>query len=372
MKSLYLEVHNQLMSLYEHKPEGQAYGRVKQLSGFITGMIHKGKSSMPAIGSGLPQDIYANSKTDAATRFVSNKWTDFETHFLPFAIPFLTSILSLIPNYEGIRLVIDGSQMGKDNAGLMVSLYWRNRGIPICWFVKKGKKGHFKEQDHKNVIQKSHDIIAPLLPKEMAVTVLGDGEFDGIELQKLCASFGWSYVFRTACNTVLYEKEQAFKAKKVEALLEQDCFFIPGIEFTKKRYKYVNFLCWHNQKRHQDPIFLVSNLANAGDIMRYYDQRYSIECLFKDLKTNSFNVHKTRLKNPSDVSNLLIIAALAFIMLMALAINHDSKETRKKVQRVRADRKVLSFCAFAYRLLKHLIEYHKPLNFSFQFSKNSS
>jgi len=49
------------------------------------------------------------------------------------------------------------------------------------------------------------------------------------------------------------------------------------------------------------------------------------------------------LKQACEVSNLIIIAALAFILLTVLAIQYDKPKWRKKVQRVRKDRKVLSF-----------------------------
>ena len=298
MKNLFSQIHSKLLGVYENQPEGHNYKRIKLLSGLVTGMISKGNSSLPDIGSGLPQDIYANSKTDAAKRFVSNKWIDYETHFLPFLLPFLRSIIFLIPFSEGIRLVIDGSDVGKKNGVLMVSIVWKNRGIPICWYVKKGNKGHFKEQHHVAILEQAFEILETILPKGIAVTVLGDGEFDGIGIQKFCNIAKWSYVLRTACNTVLYENGQAFHARDIQAIPSQGCFFIPHIAFTKKQFKYVNFLCWHDNKKHEDPIFLVSNLDEPLDIMDYYDQRYSIECLFKDLKSSSFNIHKTRLTSP--------------------------------------------------------------------------
>ena len=138
------------------------------------------------------------------------------------------------------------------------------------------------------------------------------------------------------------------------------------------RFKYVNFVCWHDVKRHDDPIFLVSNFQHPGDIIDFYDQRYSIECLFKDLKSTSFYLDKTRLKKAVEVSNLIMIAALAFIFLTVLAIQYDQPVWRKKVQRVRKDRKVLSFFTFAYRLIDYFLDYEISFNFSFQFSKNES
>ena len=371
MKNLFREIQERLVSLSPEPPRGNALKRLTNLSGFISGMIRKGSSHLPDIGSGLPKDIDANSKTAAAKRFVESKWIDFETHFLPFLTAFIQGIVALTLPSQGIVLVIDGSQTGKDNATLMISLVWQNRGIPICWFVKSGSKGHFKSEDHEAVLQYAIQILESLLPDNIPVSLLGDGEFDGIGLQQLCLSKGWSYVLRTARNTVLFENGERFQAKHITPNKSGNCAFIPMVEFTQLRFKYVNFVCWHDEKRHEEPIYLISNLLCSGQIIELYDQRYSIECLFKDLKSTSFNLHKTRLKKPEEVFNLIIIAALAFILLTVLAIQYDQPKWRKKVQRVRKDRKVLSFFSFAYRLIDYFLCNEISFKFSFQFSKNS-
>lgn len=370
MKNFFTEIQKRLISLSPQRPEGHALKRINNLSGLISGMIRKGSSHLPDIGSGIRKNIDSHSKTTAAKRFVENKWTDFDTHFLPFLTAFIRGIVAFTLLNQGIILVIDGSQIGKENAVLMISLVWRNRGIPIAWYVKKGGKGHFKSADHVKALELAMDVLLPLIPKDIPVTVLGDGEFDGIKLQELCLSEGWDYVLRTACNTVLYEEGERFQAKSISPHSSSNCTFIPSVEFTENRFKHVSFLCWHDAKRHENPIYLISNLSCAGDIIEYYDQRYSIECLFKDLKSTSFNLHKTRLKKPTEVSNLILIAALAFILLTVLAIQYDQPCWRKKVQRLRKDQKVLSFFTFAYKLIDYFIDYEISFSFSFQFSKN--
>lgn len=370
MKNVFHQIQSKLLSLHKVPPQGNALKRITTLSGLISGMIRKGSSHLPDIGSGLRKNINSNSKTVAAKRFIENKWTDYEVHFLPFLLAFIRGVILCTTSIEkGVSLVIDGSQMGKNNAALMISLVWGRRGIPICWIVKKGSKGHFKVEDHLKVLEKAISILPPLFLPDTVVTLLGDGEFDAIELQELCLDSGWNYALRTACNTVLFEEGERFQARDVSPHKTQDVHFIPKVEFTQKRFKYVNFLCWHDQKRHQDPIYLVSNLLCPGEIIELYDQRYSIECLFKDMKSTSFNLHQTRLKKPEEVSNLILIAALAFILLTALAIQYDQPSWRRKVQRVRADRKVLSFFTFAYKLIDYFVDYDLPFNFSFHFSK---
>jgi len=369
MKSLYKQVEKHLCKTLSTPPEGNALKRIHSLSGFITGMIRKGNSSLEALGSGVPKNIAFRSKTVAAERFVKNKWTDYDSHFLPFLVPFLKSFLAFSISKLGVRFVIDGTQVGKDNAALMISFVWQKRGVPICWFVKKGSKGHFKVADHIAVLEHFAAIIKPLLSEELAVTILGDGEFDSIEIQQFCLNQSWNYALRTACNTVLYENGDRFYPENIAVEEGENHVFIADIEFTKAKFQYVQLVVQHDTK-HKDPIFLISNLECGQDIMDYYDERYSIECLFRDVKTTSFNLHLTRLKEPEHVSNLIIIAALAFILLLTLGIQYNSLEWRKKVQRVRNGRKVLAFFTFAFLLLAFLLDNDVPWEFSFHFPKN--
>lgn len=370
MKKLFSEINGYLCGISEKSPQGNELKRINSLSGLITGIIRKGKSDLPSIGSGLPREINANSKTVAAKRFIENKWVDYESHYLPFLTKFLPAIIAFTPYDKTLELVIDGSQMGKNNAALMISIVWQNRGIPICWFVKKGSKGHFKEEEHVQVLQEAYNVLSPILPEKMPVVLLGDGEFDGIELQKFCLSSSWDYVLRTACNTVLFENGDRFKARDIEPTDHQHCTFIQDVEFTNERFKSVNFLCWHHTQRHEEPIFLISNLTEAWDIMHFYDKRYAIEGLFKDMKTASFNLHKTRLKKPDEVATLILMAALAFILIISLGMQFNELKWRKKVQRVRCRRKVLSFFSFSYLLIQYLLENDICFKFSLHISKN--
>lgn len=332
-------------------------------------MINKNSSSLSEIGSGLPQKTNAHSKEIAAKRFINNKWVAYDDYYLPILKAFLPALIGFQPYWQNrLVLVIDGSQMGKNHAALMISLYWQNRGIPICWMVKKGGKGHFSEQNHIDLVNTAASILQLILPAEMPIVLLGDGEFDGIELQKCCLSNKWDYVFRTANDSVLYENGERFIAKQALPIGDNK-LFIPNTDFTEKRFS-TNFICWHDQVKYENPIFLVSNLTEVVDIIDFYDQRYSIECLFKDLKSTSFNLHKTRVKNKDAISNLIILGTIAFVMLISLGIRFEHDDIRSKIQRIRKKQKVLSLFTYACRLLVYLINNDIAFSFSFQFSKS--
>ena len=372
---IYGKVLKSLKSLHPKDIKGHGLKRVKKLAGLITGMIRYQSSHLSKIGKGLPQRITAYSKEKAAKCFLSNKWTDVETHYFPFLKAILPIIINRnIRDNKGIHLIIDGSKIGNAHCTLMISMVYRKRSIPLAWIVKKQPKGHFEIQNHIDLFIQVAKFLTPFLsdlPKHTLITVLGDGEFDSIELQEFCISKHWNYVIRTANNTVMYENDEPFKAKHLAVPLGHNSLFIKEIAFTKKQFKSVNFLLWHNSEFEQ-ALPLISSLDCPLKIMEAYRKRYAIEALFKDLKSTSFNLHKTRLTKAYDISNLIMVAALAFNLLVLLADKFKSSPLKKEVIRIRKDRKEFSFYTFALTLLFHLIDEGIDFCFSTEFSKNST
>jgi len=367
-KRIYRKILQKILSLYPKGLKGHPLKRVKKLAGLICGMLRKKKCTMSAVGSGLPQQITAHGKEKACKNFLDNAWNNYETHYLPYIKHFLPLFIENANTQESIYFVIDGSQMGNHHVALMVSLVYKNRSIPICWIVRKGAKGHFTNQMHLALIEQVYEYFKPQLPKDKPIILLGDGEFDSIGLQAFCRKVGWDYVFRTACNTLMYEQGESFQAKNLAIAPQTDHLFIPNVAFTKEQFKNANFLSWHDPK-YDDPIPLVSNLPEALDIISAYDKRYSIECLFKDLKSTSFNIHKTRLTSAAAISNLIMVAAFAFTLLIKLATKYEHHDIRKYLHRLRPDRVVCSIFFYALELIDYFLD--EDIEFDFHFSKFS-
>ena len=354
-------------------------------------MIRNKSSHLSALGKGLLQLIKAHSQAKAARKFVYNEAINYDAYYLPYVKELVQLLIPLLPSTnDGIELVIDGSQMGKDHAVLMISLVFGKRGVPLGWSVKKGSKGHFTKAHHIELIQQVQKDFAQVFATNKPITLLGDGEFGSIDAQESCLKEHWNYVFRIACNTVLYKEEIPFLPKEIGvasledyssiALAEQDNqvspfyltsqwewelpddlqlsvaqkaqnhSFVGDVLFSKKRFKDVHFTLWHDPK-HKKPIPLISNIADARFVIQAYDKRYSIECLFKDLKSTSFNLHKTRLKNADAISNLIMIAAFAFTLLMELGNLYKKHPVRAYIHQVRPDQIVQSFYTLALGLL---------------------
>jgi hypothetical protein len=285
--------------------------RFNVLAKLLYAVIKSSQCSLQNLGSHTPDLIDLESRIKKAKRWLNSKYTDFETYYLPH----LHLVFASLKAKEWV-LIIDGSEVGNGATALMISLVWRNRAIPICWLVKKCKKGHLSVATHLEVVQKLADLLPP---SDNRIVLLGDGEFDSPELQYFCKQQGWYYVFRTAKNTLISPDKNLNNSFAVGTLCpfeNHHYWLVEQVYFTKKMYGPVNLMTWHDPK-FENPIFLVSNLEWAKDLMDYYSKRFLIETLFRDIKSSGFNIDKVRIKDPNKLFNLLIIVAIAFLITLA-------------------------------------------------------
>lgn len=364
-KQLFKKIEKALISLQPQGIKGHALKRITTLTALVKGMIDKQSCHLNALGSGIQNDIDDASRETAAKRFVGNKYTDYKLHYLPYLSQLLVTLIANASLEHGISLAIDGSQMGTGHVALMLSVVYKKRSIPLFWVIKKGKKGHFPTEMHIELVEKAAAILKPLMPKNMPITLLGDGEFGSVDLQKLCRKvLNWQYVFRIANDTILHENDDFFLPKSLEIPKDETFVFIPGVDFEKEKYPDVHFLNWHDKAVYDDPIFLISSYDDPFDIIFYYKQRFAIETLFKDLKSRGFNLHKNRLTKPFALFNLILIAALGYCLIFVFGQNNVDNKLKSKVLRIhKIDKSEISIFSYGLKLLKYLIEYNRYFSF---------
>lgn len=129
-------------------------------------------------------------------------------------------------------------------------------------------------------------------------------------------------------------------------------------------------LYWHDAKKYKDPLFLISNLDDPFLIMAAYQKRFTIETMFKDFKTRGFNVHKNRLTKIIAINNLIMIAALAFCLIMNFGEQNQHNPLKDRIQR--NDKNTYSLFSFALNLLHYCLFNAEEFSFSFQVSINYS
>ena len=364
----YKDVKKWLIKHQPQPPQGNSLRRLNVLALMISALIRSGRASLQSIGTEMETDTDLESRIKQAKRWLTNKWTDTTVHFIPYLIPIIRSL----SKSGELLLAIDGSGVGSNCSSLMISIIWRGRAIPVGWVVRQAPKGHFSEQMHVDLINQVGQLFKNTIDqkeKKCQIILLGDGEFDGLQVQKTCLELGWDYVLKTAKDTLIADNRQMENHSKFGDVIAPEGsnhLIFNNMYITTKGYGTVNLVYWHD-KKYQNPLYLLTNLEYAPLVESFYRRRYRIETFFGDIKSRGFNIHRTKINDPETLFNLLLVACLAFFIAILFEFDarrspHISKFCRKQ----RVDD--LSVFQLGYRGLIFYIK--KRLRFSFQFSKN--
>jgi hypothetical protein len=313
-------------------------------AGFVCGIVGSRSCQLPHIAKGSPGAAKPESRERRLRCWLNNAGISANAYFLPFARSLLCSLAHL-----PLVLVMDGSTVGRGCVSLMVALIYKKRALPIAWIVNKGKKGHFPESLHIALINE----VKALIPDGARVVLLGDGEFEGIDLQAIVNGWEWEYVCRTARSITLYFEGEPFRfGALAEATKCGECIGVPDVLFTHGKYGPVLAVSWW-RKDCKEPICLISNMRSHEDACQFYEKRFRIETFFSDQKSRGFNLHRSHISNPGRLRRLMIAACLAYYWMVYLGDMALRNGMNKIVHRT--DRCDLSLFQLGLRLLDYLL-----------------
>lgn len=167
-------------------------------------------------------------------------------------------------------------------------------------------------------------------------TLLADREYVGGEWVKFLKEKGLSFVIRQrigdykplidATKGLSYDKmcDKCLSKRQIVSKLICD-----------QGYTY-RFVMMPNPKDNADEpiIFLLTTLANPATAATSYAKRWKIECLFKHLKTNGYNLETLNLKDPNKNTLMFAIVTTAYI----LAILEGWKRRKQISTKIYADK----------------------------------
>ena len=304
-KDIYRKVQEFMRNFHSEPITGNLARNMNTLAAMITGILVGRETQLPKIALNVPDPVAAASVEKRVKRLLINNSVSEEIYFFPFI---QTMLLKL--GLEELVIAIDGSVAGRGCICLMASLIYKKRALPLAFTVFKGKKGHLPEKAHIELVEKLHAMI-PYEPE--SVVLLGDGEFDGVDLQKTLADFGWKYVCRTAYNITVVIGDEEFPIDILASALPEGCFNkAKDCTVTKRKYGPVTAVAWWAEGC-EEPIFLVTNFVSASKACEYYAKRFTIETFFSDQKSRGFHIDKSHLSDPVRLGRLLFAACLAYV-----------------------------------------------------------
>ncbi len=345
----YAAIKQGLMQLFQPQPSGHRERHLNTLVALICGLTGSQRAHLSAIADHAPS--HGADQESVITRF--RRWLKHDGNtvdgwFLPVAQVLLATLAA-----QPLVLVMDGSVVGRGCLALMVSVVYQGRALPLAWVVVKGKKGHFPQATHCALLER----LAPLVPPGAEVTLLGDGEFDGTELQAALRTRHWSYVCRTAPTLLMtvYGKTRPIGNM---APTRGELLAVRPAWLTAAQYGPVSILAiW--EASYDEPLYLVTNMLGLDAALALYRKRAHIETFFSDQKSRGFHIHKSHLSDPKRRARLLIAACLAYIWVVYLGVCALRDEWLKRLHR--QDRCDLSLFRLGLRLLARCLKEAIPL-----------
>ena len=352
-RRVYRTIRQAMKQLFPTEPKGNFARMLTTLAAMVAGIVQARSCQLPAIARKTPDQAKTDSRIKRYSRWVQNEQVEYEGFYLPF----VSELLAHLAAIRELVFVIDGSEVGHHCITLMISVIYGKRALPITWLVVTGCKGHLSEQVHLDLLTQ----LQAILPQNCKSVFVGDGEFDGIELQAALQAKGWRYVCRTAKNTQLFEQGKQFSFDDLLLQID-DQICIPQVLFTQEKYGPVMVIArWERGFTH--PIYLVTNFELPDEAVYYYKKRFQIETFFSDEKSRGFFLNKSHLSDPRRLSNLMIAACLAYLWIVYLGCVAVRDDWVKIIHR--SDRCDWSLFRLGLALLDHMLNELIPIPVSF-------
>lgn len=356
------------------------------LSDFFTSLLSSNSVNFDKIATHLSykyNNINFDSILKRISRFLNNKNYNFHLLF-DNVIKYVISNFKVKHNDNRIYLSIDHMYVKSKFTILMISLRIGKQGIPIYFNSFYGKNhtlfgNAFKLKYIKSSISYVHNLFKSIIPN-INIVFLADRWFGNYFplfhfIDKVLQD---SFVFRCKDNFKVFyfdSSENNFIWTNIHKLPNYKCHssFFNDLLFTKNKYKYN--LTIGKSDGHKEPWFLISNVE-PNRAKKYYSYRFgSIETIFKNQKSNGFNLEKTGLKSLHAFDNLYSLVCIGAIFLTCLGIDISKnskchKNLGFKVVKKTNDgkvRRVLSLFQAGLRLFKLFINSNKHYRVPFTF-----
>ena len=341
--------HTWFQRLQELRPT-QRITQLRNFAWLLVG-IHQSRSvCLSRIAGKIPGSAKLTSLTRRLSRFLDNQALNIRDWYEPIARQWIAAQAA---SGQQIRLIVDGTKVGFTYQLLMVSLAYRHRAIPIAWTWVRHVKGHSTASLQLSLLRCVHN----LLPKGIAVLLVGDCEFGAVEVLKQLDQWHWDYVLRqkTSTHTCLaQETEWQDFGKRVEKAGQSRWL---GKGYLTERGIYPVNLLIHWQVGEDEPWCLATNLPDRRMALQAYGRRMWTEEMFGDLKRHGFDLESTMLRHARRLSRLTLAVVFLYVWCMAVGTRTIRAGLRHLVDR--KDRRDLSVFQIGLRYLeRQLINAH--------------
>lgn len=243
---------------------------------------------------------------------------------LPVLKTLFLFILYLVNPGAKCLLILDRTEfsVGKRWVNLLViGLEWHGVFVPLVW-KDLGKRRISSQQERIDLLDrllawwKASRILFPVL------CLTGDREFTGHRWIMALESRNISYVIRIKSNLrfpVWFEgqlKDRLISLKVLARYMDKMGLTQMEIVINGTLITNVIKLPQENPKDKEDFILLITNLKDKDQCQEIFRRRWPIECCFKHMKSNGFDLEKLSLDGQHKIE--LLFGILSFVYVLAI------------------------------------------------------
>ncbi|WP_437600079.1 IS4 family transposase [Sorangium sp. So ce590] len=289
--------------------------RVLSLANGVVGVLHAAVLAIHAIGQAYAKvaNVKPKSGVKQVDRLLSNTGIDV-FHSLKSWVEFVIGVR------KEIVIALDWTDFEKDDhTTLCAYLVTRHgRATPLAWKTVKKSALKGTQKDHEyELIEWLHGAI----DETVEVILLADRGFGDRKLYDFLEFMGWDFVIRFRGGIVVENAAGEARSASAWVPTSRRATMLREVRVTADRAKVPAVVLVHAPKM-KEPWCLATTLSGrkAGDIVKLYGKRFTIEETFRDIKDNHFGMglSATHIHNADRRDRLLLLAAIAHALLTLL------------------------------------------------------
>jgi len=168
--------------------------------------------------------------------------------------------------------------------------------------------------------------------KQLEIIYLADRWFDNCKIMKYIEELGGTYCIRIKSRLTFYIHnygEIAGYTKDVKPKEKEEQYFE---RVTIIKHRYDTKMAVSKKEGHEEAIYVLTN-GKVEEGIKNYSYRYgSIECIFKNQKSNGFRLESTKMKNIQSFKTMFGIMCVALVWLIILGVEYTVKKEKDKIK----------------------------------------
>lgn len=237
--------------------------------------------------------VHLDSVKRRIKRFFTNKLFD-PYYFYEQIIGQVVSNYKKKHNDKRVHIAFDHMYSSDNYTVFMISMRIGNAGIPLWFRCFKGKNNTdaYKEE----LITEGIKTVSSMFDNRFELIFMGDRWFNSVSLLNFIASLGHTYVVRAKKDfkVLVYDKKEGHEISKTLGDLpayEYHANHFLNVPITDDKF-YTNVVL--SKKHGVDEHWIILTNGDYKRAIKDYGYRFgSIETLFKQQKSNGFNIKKT-------------------------------------------------------------------------------